>query len=164
MLSSTLEVAFNDQLGAELYSSHLYLAMSAYCESANQPGAARWFRLQAAEEREHAMKFFGYVVDRGGRVALGPIAGPPAEFASLLDAFQRALQAEREVTARINRLYGAAVGEADYAAQAFLQWFVQEQVEEEKQAGDVVEMLAVADDVPASLFMLDRELGSRQGG
>ncbi len=68
------------------------------------------------------------------------------------------------VTAGINSLYGAAVGEADYAAQAFLQWFVQEQVEEEKQAGDVVEMLAVAGDAPASLFMLDRELGSRQGG
>ena len=163
MVSDALEAALNEQLGGELYSSHLYLAMSAYCESVNLPGAARWFRLQAVEEREHAMKFFGYVVDRGGRVALGPIAAPPAGFASLLDAFQQALTQEREVSASINRLYGMAVAEEDYASQAFLQWFVQEQVEEEKQTGDVVEMLASAGDSPASLFMLDRELGSRQG-
>ncbi len=163
MLSSTLETAFNDQLGAELYSSHLYLGMSAYCESVSLPGAARWFRLQADEERGHAMKFFGYIVDRGGRVILGQMGAPPVGFASLLDAFQQALLHERKVTAGINRLYAAAAGEADYAGQAFLQWFVQEQVEEEKQAADAVEMLAAAGESPASLFMMDREFGSRGG-
>jgi ferritin len=164
MLSSTLEAALNEQLGAELYSSHLYLGMSAYCESVNLPGAASWFRLQADEEREHGMKLFDYLVERSGRVALGPIAAPPAGFDSLLDAFQQALQHEREVTASIDRLYELAVAEGDHASQVFLQWFVQEQVEEEKQALDVVETLGKVGDSPVSLFMLDHELGSRRAG
>jgi ferritin len=162
MLSGTMEPALSEQLGGELYSSHLYLAMSAYCESVNLPGAAHWFRLQADEERGHAMRFFRFIVDRGGRVSLGPIAGPPPGFASLLDAFQQALAAERQVTANIDRLYGMAVAEGDYASQVFLQWFVEEQVEEEKQALGVVELLGTIGDNPASLFMLDRELGSRR--
>ncbi len=162
MLGSALEAALNEQLAAELYSSHVYLSMSAYCESVNLPGAARWFRLQAAEEREHAMRFFAYVVDRDGRVTLGPVPAPPSTFASLLDAFQQALQQERQVTASINGLYAMASAEGDYASQAFLQWFVTEQVEEEKQTLDVVEMVASVGDSPASVFMLDRELGARQ--
>jgi ferritin len=162
MLSSTLEAALNQQLAAELYSSHLYLSMSAYCESVNLPGAAHWFRLQAAEEHEHAMRFFGHVVDRGGRVTIGAVPAPAMAFSSLLDAFQQALQQEREVTASINGLYAMAAAEGDYASQVFLQWFVTEQVEEEKQALGIVEVLSSIGDSPASVFMLDRELGARQ--
>jgi ferritin len=162
MLNPELEAALNAQLGAEMYSSHLYLSMSAYCESANLPGAARWFRMQADEERTHALKFFDHIVDRGGRVALGPIEGPPTQFGSLRDAFEQALQAERNVTAAIDGLTALAATHGDYAAQAFLQWFVTEQVEEEKQTDDVLQNLVMIGDNPAMLFMLDRELGARQ--
>jgi ferritin len=162
MLNTELEAALNAQLGGELYSSHLYLSMSAYCESANMPGAAHWFRMQADEERTHAMRFFEHLVDRGGRVVLGTIEAPPTEFSSLLDAFERALEAERNVTAAIDRLASMAIDQGDHAAQAFLQWFVTEQVEEEKQADEVVQTLRAIGDNPATLFMLDRELGARR--
>jgi ferritin len=162
MLNPELEAALNVQLGGELYSSHLYLSMSAYCDSANMPGAAHWFRMQADEERTHALRFFDHIVDRGGRVALGTIGAPPTQFASLLDTFEQALQAERDVSAAIDRLSAMAVAQGDYAAQAFLQWFVTEQVEEEKQADELVQTLRMIGDNPATLFMLDRELGSRR--
>ncbi len=162
MLDPQLEAALNEQLGGELYSSHLYLSMSAYCESVNMPGAAHWFRTQAEEERGHALRFFDHIVDRGGRVELGPIPAPPSGFASLLDAFEQASQAERNVSAAIDRLVAMAAERSDFAAQAFLQWFVTEQVEEEKQADEVVQTLRMIGDNPASLFMLDRELGARR--
>lgn len=162
MLNAELEAALNAQLGGELYSSHLYLSMSAYCESANMPGAAHWFRMQAEEERSHAMKFFDHIVDRGGRVTLGTIEAPPTEFRSLLDAFEQALEAERNVSAAIDRLTTTAIEKGDHAAQAFLQWFVTEQVEEEKQADDVVQTLRAIGEDPATLFVLDRELRNRR--
>jgi ferritin len=162
MLDPKLEAALNDQLGGELYSSHLYLSMSAFCESINMAGAAHWFRLQAEEEREHAMKFYAHIVDRGGRVTLGAIEAPPTDFGSVLGAFERALQAERDVSAAIDRLYAMAAEQGDYAAQAFLQWFVTEQVEEEKQADEMVQTLSAIGDDPATLFIVDRELGARK--
>lgn len=162
MLNAELEAALNAQLGGELYSSHLYLSMSAYCESANMPGAAHWFRMQADEERTHALKFFDHVVDRGGRVTMGTIGAPPTEFRSLLDAFEQALEAERNVSAAIDRLTTMAIEKGDHAAQAFLQWFVTEQVEEEKQTDDVVQTLRAIGDDPATLFIMDRELGTRR--
>lgn len=162
MMNPELEAALNVQLGGELYSSHLYLSMSAYCESVNMPGAAHWFRLQADEERMHALKFFTFLTDRGARVTLGAIEAPATEFASLLDAFQRALNQEREVSAAIDRLYAMAVAQGDYASQAFLQWFVEEQVEEEKQTDDLVQTLTMIGADPTAVFMLDRELGTRQ--
>jgi ferritin len=162
MLNPELEAALNAQLGGELYSSHLYLSMSASCESANMPGAAHWFRMQADEERTHAMRFFDHIVDRGGRVTLGTIEAPPTEFRSLLEAFEQALEAERNVSAAIDRLTTMAIEKGDHAAQAFLQWFVTEQVEEEKQADEVVQTLRAIGDDPATLFILDRELGGRR--
>ena len=162
MLDPKLEAALNDQLGGELYSSHLYLSMSAYCESINMAGAAHWFRLQAEEEREHAMKFSVHIVDRGGRVTLGAIEAPPTDFGSVLGAFERALLAERDVSAAIDRLYAMAVAQGDYASQAFLQWFVAEQVEEEKQTDDLVQILTMIGADPTAVFMLDRELGTSQ--
>jgi len=162
MLAPELQDAMNAQIAAELYSSHLYLAMSAYCEAENLPGFAHWFRLQAEEERAHALRFFEHIVDRGGRVKLGAIDAPPHGFASPLEAFERTLAHEREVTALIDGLYRMAVERGDYASQVFLQWFVEEQVEEEKQTGDVVQALSTLGGDPASTLMLDRELGARR--
>ncbi len=161
MLSPDIEAAMNDQIGAELYASHLYLAMSAYCESENLPGFARWFATQAGEERGHALKVVRHVMDRGGRVTLGAIEAPPADFGSPLGAFQQALTHEMGVTQMIDGLYGMALSHGDYASQVFLQWFVTEQVEEEKQATEIVQVLSAIGDEPAPLLMLDRELGAR---
>lgn len=161
MLKPEMERALTEQLGAELYSSHLYLAMSAFCEAEGYPGAARWFRVQADEERGHAMRFFDHVVGRGGRVRLGEIPAPPAGFDSLLGAFEQALDQERQVTAAIDRLMALAAEHGDHAAAAFLQWFVTEQVEEEKQVADVVAALRAIGDDAAARFILDRELGAR---
>jgi ferritin len=152
----------NEQLGAELFASHLYLSMSAYCDSVNLPGFAHWFRVQAAEERGHAMRFFDHLNDRGARVRLGAIPAPDEDFDGPIGVFERALAHERAVTASIDTLVRSAVEQDDYASQVFLQWFVQEQVEEEKQAEDVLRMVVRASEGEGSgLFILDRELAQR---
>ncbi len=163
MLSKAIQDAMNEQIKNELYSAHQYLSMSAYCESATLPGFASWMLTQAQEEREHAMKFYNFILDRDGRVVLRAIDQPVVEFASPREVFEQALEQEQRVTAQINELYGLAVGENDYATQAFLQWFVTEQVEEEKNVRDVLETLTMIGDESESLFLLDRELGGRRG-
>ena len=163
MLSNAVEKAINDQIKNELYSAYLYLSMSAYLESANLSGMARWMRLQSDEEMAHAMKFFDYVYDRGGRVVLQAIDQPPAEFGSPLDVFEQALAHEQKVTGLINQIYGLAVKENDYPSQIELRWFITEQVEEEKSAGDIVDLLKVIGDHGPSVIMVDRQLGARQG-
>jgi len=162
MLSQTLQDAINQQVKNELYSAYLYLAMVADFEAKNLPGFAHWMRLQSQEEVSHAMKLFDYVNDRGGRVILEAIDQPPVEFKSPLDSFQQALEHEREVTAMINSLYELAVKENDYPTQIMLQWFIEEQVEEEKNATEVVELLKMVGDHPAGLLMLDRQMAARQ--
>jgi ferritin len=162
MLSPDVESAMNAQIAAELYSSHLYLAMSAYCESIDMPGSATWFAAQSDEEREHALKFVRHVVERGGRVILAGMETPPVDFGSALGTFEQALTHEMNVTQMIDGLCGMALQHGDYASQVFLQWFVTEQVEEERTAGEVVRMLQAAGADPAALLMLDRELGARR--
>ena len=130
MLSRTTQDAINEQIKNEMYSAYLYLSMSAYCESINLPGFAHWMQMQAQEEMVHAMKFYGYVHTRGGRVVLLAIDQPPAEFQSPLDIFEKALEHEQKVTAMIDNLYDLAIQEKDYASQVLLQWFVTEQVED----------------------------------
>jgi ferritin len=161
MLAKTVQDALNEQIQKELYSAYLYLAMSAYCEANNLPGSAKWMRVQAQEETGHGLKIFDYLHDRGARVTLRPIAQPPAEFASLLDVFQQALAHEREVTKSINQLYALAAKENDYATQSMLQWFITEQVEEEKSASLVAEQLKLVGDSKGSIIMLDHHLGKR---
>ena len=161
MLSTNLQAAINDQINKELYSAYLYLGMSAWCESANLPGAARWLQGQAREEQSHAMKFYGFVHDRGGKVTLEAIGKPEQEYGSLLDLFEQVLEHERKVTALINSLYKAAMAESDYPAQVMLQWFINEQVEEEKNATMIVEVLKMVGTQGASLFMVDSQLGKR---
>jgi len=162
MLGTAVEEAMNEQIKNELFSAYQYLSMAAYCESENLPGFAQWMRAQSREETEHAMKFYDFILERNGRVVLHGIDGPVVEFGSPLEVFERALEHERRVTAMINDLYGLAARENDYASQTFLQWFVTEQVEEEKNTGDVVETLKMIGDGSEALFLLDRELGQRR--
>jgi ferritin len=162
LLGTAIEEAMNEQIKNELFSAYQYLSMAAYCESENLPGFAQWMRAQAREEMEHAMKFYDFILERNGRVALRALDGPLVEFGSPLEVFEQALEHERRVTAMINDLYALAVRENDYASQTFLQWFVTEQVEEEKNAGDVVETLKMVGDKSEALFLLDRELGQRR--
>jgi ferritin len=161
MISQAMQESINEQIKHEFYSSYLYLAMSAYFETINLPGFAKWMLAQSAEEREHAMKFYDYLNDRGGAVELRAIDQPPGEFQSPLDVFQQTLEHERKVTALIHQLYAQALQENDYATQARLQWFITEQVEEEKNASQVIEQIKMTGGQTAALFVLDRELGAR---
>ena len=161
MFNRNVEAAINDQIKHELYSAYLYLSMSAYAESNNMPGAAKWLGKQAQEEQQHALKFFGYTHDRGGKVILQAIPQPPSEFTSLLDVFEQVKEHESKVSSLITRLYEIAVKENDYPSQILLQWFITEQVEEEKNATTIVEALRSVGTQGASLFMVDRWLGER---
>lgn len=161
MLNEKIQQAFNKQINAELYSSYLYLSMAAYFDSINLTGAAHWMRCQAQEELVHAMKFYTFVDERGGRVILEPIEGPPTVWESPLHAFEDAYQHETKVTALINGLVDLALQERDHAANNFLQWFVAEQVEEEASTDTVVQKLKLAGSQGSGLFMIDRELGAR---
>jgi ferritin len=161
MLSKTLQDALNLQINRELASAYLYLSMSAHFEHRNLPGFARWMRLQSKEEVEHAMKLFDFVNDRGGRVTLDAVGKPATEFSSCLEVMTHVLEHERKVSASIHNLYALAVKENDYAAQVMLHWFIDEQVEEEKSASDVVERLKMVGDAPAGLLMIDGQLAGR---
>ena len=161
MISKKIEDALNDQINAEMYSAYLYLSMVAYFESINLAGLANWMRAQAQEEMVHAMKIYDFVNERGGRVLLKSIDAPTTEWSSPLAAFEAAYAHEQLVTGRINDLVDLAVEEKDHATNAFLQWFVNEQVEEETSADNVVQNLKMAQNAPGALFMIDRELGTR---
>ncbi len=162
MIGDQVQAALNEQIVHELYASHYYLSMSAHFERTGYPGFARWMRAQADEEREHALRIFEFVNDREGRVSLGRIDAPPVEFGSPLDVFKAALAHERKVTALIGALYRVAVEEGDYPTQVMLQWFVNEQVEEEKVASDIVDRLRLAGENTSALLLLDTELGQRR--
>ncbi len=161
MLKKTVQDAINEQIKDELYSSYLYLSMSTYCETINLLGSARWMRLQSQEEYSHAMRLFDYIYDRGGRVVLQAIDQPPSEFKSPLAIFKQVLEHEQEVTGKIHRLYELSVEENDYATQVELQWFITEQVEEEKVTTQIIEQLKMIGDQDTALLMLDRHLGER---
>ena len=163
MMSLTMQDALNEQMQHEFYSAYLYLSMSAYCERINLPGLARWMRGQAGEETKHALKIFDHLLDRGGKVVLRQIDLPPADFTSARDVFEQAHRHEQQVTASINTVYGLAMDERDFASRVFLDWFVQEQVEEEKTSGLLAEQLGMVGADRPGLLMLDRELGQRRG-
>jgi ferritin len=161
MISTRIQDAFNKQLNAEIYSSYLYLSMSAYLESVNLLGCANWMRCQAQEELVHAMKFYTYIIGRGGTVLLTTVDGPPTGWSSPLSVFEDTYKHEQKVTALINSLVDLTIEEKDHASNAFLQWFVTEQVEEEASANDVMQKLKLAGDQGGGLFLIDRELGQR---
>lgn len=161
MLSITMEQELNKQLNAELYSAYLYLSMAAWFYAQNLNGFANWMMVQNQEETMHAMKFYNFINERGGRVRLDTIARPEAEWASPLDVFEATLRHEQKVTGLINHLVDVAMAERDHASNAFLQWFITEQVEEEASAETIIQNLKLAGDNPQALLMLDRELGTR---
>jgi ferritin len=163
MRSQALLDAMNEQITQELFSAYSYLSLSAWCEAENLPGFGHWMRIQAQEEIEHAMKFYHFILDRGGRVHLAPIAQPPIDCTSPLHVFEQALAGEQRVTGQIESLYALAVRDQDFAGQAFLNWFVEEQVEEEKIATQVIETLRMIGDDKPALVALDRELAKRAG-
>jgi ferritin len=161
MLKEKVEKGLNSQLNAELYSSYLYLSMSAYCKTLNLDGFANWLNVQAQEELVHAMKFYDFIIQRGGNVRLTRIEGPPTEWDSPRAVFENVYEHERKVTALIDDLVDLALEQRDHATNIFMQWFVTEQVEEEENASGVLEKVKQVEGTRGGLFMLDRELGSR---
>ena len=161
MISEKIQKALNSQINAELYSAYLYLSMSSFFSDMTLNGFANWMRIQAQEEQVHAMKFYDYLIERGGKVLLSAIDAPPATWKSPLDVFEYTYKHEQKVTGLINDLVNLAIGEKDHAAVTFLNWFVSEQVEEESSANEILQKLKLIKDSPSWLFMMDRELGSR---
>ena len=161
MVSEKMQEALNDQMNFEMYSGYIYLSMSAYLEDVGLGGHASWMRAQAQEEVLHAMKFFEYIRDRRGRVLMKAIQAPETQWESPLAAFEDAFEHERIVTSRINKLVDLAMEERDHNTNNFLQWFVDEQVEEEASVDDVVQKIKMVGGQGQGLFMLDRELGAR---
>jgi len=161
MPTKAVEAAINDQIAKEFYASHLYLSMAAWFEDQNLPGFGSWMRMQASEEHGHAMRLFDYVIEAGGRVRLQGLAEPPTDFKGPMQIMQESLKHEQKVTASIRKLYELADKEKDYATQLHLQWFITEQLEEEKQVSDIIARLKLAGDSPVALLMIDGELGGR---
>lgn len=162
MLSKNLQNAINNQIHSEIYSSYLYMAMAAYADSKNFKGIAKWFKVQANEEWMHAMKFYDFMVDRGATVIFKAIEQPPADFKSILHAFEATLEHEKKVTASINKLYELAMKENDYPTQVMLHWFIDEQVEEEANASEIIEKIKLIGEKSGSILWLDHELGKRE--
>jgi ferritin len=161
MLTDTMQKALNEQINEEAYSSYLYLAMAAYFEELNLRGFAHWMRQQSGEETIHQMKFYDFIIERRGRVALAGLQTPPKDWKSPLDAFEASLQHEQHITACINSLMDLALKENDHATNSFLKWFVDEQVEEESNVDAVIQDLRRVEGNPSGLFLLDRELSQR---
>ncbi|MEX2088700.1 MAG: ferritin, partial [Bacteroidota bacterium] len=151
MLSKKMQSALNQQIKRELYSAYLYLSMASHFEASNFPGFGHWMKKQYEEETGHGMKIYGYVQDRGGRVELEAIEKPPVKFKSPLEIMNQVLEHEKTVTGSIHALYELAMKENDYATQVMLQWFITEQVEEEKTVVDIIEQLKMVGDAPAGL-------------
>ena len=161
MLNKKIEDAINAQINAEMWSAYLYLSMSAWCAKTGRPGMANWFEIQFREEQDHARIFFNYVLQRSGEVKLQPIEAVPQEWESPLDVFESTLAHEQKVTALINNLFALTTAENDYASQSMLKWFIDEQVEEEENAQNMIDNLRMIGDNGYGLFMLDKELAAR---
>jgi ferritin len=161
-IKPAVEKAINEQINAELYSAYLYLSMASYFEGQNLKGFAHWMQAQTKEEVNHAMKMYGFVFERGGKVALKGIEQPPSSWKSPLNVFENVYEHEQKVTELINKLVEAARSENDVATENFLMWFIDEQVEEEAHSFQAVEKLKMAGDSRQALYILDREMGARE--
>jgi ferritin len=163
MINKTMQDAINEQINKELFSSYLYLSMAAYFEDKNLSGFAKWMRMQEAEERQHAMKLYDFILERGGKVTLKAIDAPKTKWKSTMEVAEEVAAHEAKVSASINALYELALKEKDYPAQIMLQWFITEQVEEEKNAAEIVANLKLIEDRGTAVLMLDKTLGKRGG-
>ena len=161
MIKEKMLEALNAQINAEQYSAFLYLSMSAYFNEKGLPGFANWMYVQYQEELSHANKFYNYVVERGGKVELKAIEQVQTEWDGIIDVYEATLEHEQKVTGLINGLMDVAVAESDHASQSFLQWFVDEQVEEEANVTEILDTLKLIDGQGNGIFMLDREMRSR---
>lgn len=161
MLSEKITSALNEQMKWEMYSANLYLAMSAYFSDIGLHGFANWMRIQYQEETDHALKFYDFVLSRGGAAKLSAIDEPPAQWANALEAFKAAAVHEAEVTRRINELVHLAKAEHDFATDVFLQWFVTEQVEEEESVKNIIDRLKLVNGEGQGLLMLDNDAAAR---
>ncbi|MBI3173278.1 MAG: ferritin [Chloroflexi bacterium] len=163
MIGKAMQDTINEQINKELFSSYLYLSMAAYFEDKSLPGFAHWMRMQEAEEREHAMKFYDFLLERGGKVMLKAIDAPKTEWTSTMEVMQEVAEHEAKVTASIYALYELALKEKDYPAQMMLQWFITEQVEEEKNAAEIIASLKMIEAHETAVLQLDHRLGKRGG-
>lgn len=161
MISKGVERALSKQLNHEFYSAYLYLAMAAYCSHNDFNGSAHWLKCQYEEEHMHATKIYNYLVEQGVQVALKAISSPPSDFGSLLEVFQASLKHERLMTSRLNELSDLALKEKDHATYNLLQWYVNEQVEEEATVSGIISKLKLIKDDGYGLLMIDNELGAR---
>jgi len=162
MLSKKMETAINKQINQEFYSGYMYLSMAAYFAEKNLNGFSHWMRLQFSEELAHAGKLFDYLIDRDGTVVLSPVKAPPKTWASTKAAVAAAYKAEVENTKQINEIMDLTFKERDHATRVILQWFVEEQVEEEASALHLVEQVKLAGSEPSAILIIDRELAARQ--
>ncbi len=161
MIKKRVENALNEQMNKEFYSYYLYLSMAAHFDSNNLKGFGHWLKVQAKEEAGHAMKLYEYSISRGGKVAFQPINAPPSDWKTHQAVFEAAYQHEQKVTGLITKLVELAKSEKDYSTEIFLQWFVNEQVEEEATANEVLQKLQLVGSEGSALFVLDGELGKR---
>lgn len=161
MLKEKMENALNEQINKEIYSSYLYLSMSAYAQTLGLQGVANWMKIQAQEELTHANKFFDYIHERNGRVMLKAIDAVDTEFGSVIELFERVLHHEEYVTSLINNLMDIAIEVSDHASRSMLMWFVDEQVEEEANVQEIIDNLKMVEGKGQGLFMMDKELGAR---
>lgn len=161
MLSENMKKELNNQINEELFSSYLYLSMSAYLNAKGLSGFSNWMRIQAKEELDHATKFFDYILERNEIVTLETIDQPKHEWNGILDIFEATLAHERHITERINFLASLAIEEKDFATQSFLKWFIDEQVEEEANDENMLNKLRLIGDNSSAIFFLDQEAGSR---
>ena len=161
MLSERIESLLNEQVNKELFSSYLYLSMSAYMSEINMNGYANWFRVQAQEEKDHAMIIYNYIISAGGRVKLKAIEEPQVEFDGIKNVLELTLEHERFVTSSIYKIYEVAMEERDYKTVRAMDWFINEQVEEEDNATDNIAKYDMFSSDPKALYLLDQELGSR---
>jgi ferritin len=161
MLKEKVLNAINQQINNEYYSAYLYLSMSAWFYSKGLPGFANWMYIQYQEELTHGNKFFKYVHERGSQVILKPIAQVETEFVDIISVFEKTIEHEHFITSSINKIQDIAIAESDHASQSFLKWFIDEQVEEEANAQEILDTLKLINGQGNGIFMLDREMRQR---
>lgn len=161
MLKEKMQLAINEQINKEQYSSYLYLSMSAYAQTLGLKGVANWMKVQSQEELTHANKFFDYVHERNGQVLLKAIAAVPTEFGTVVELFEKVLEHEQYVTESINKLVDISIEISDHASRSMLMWFVDEQVEEEANVQEIIDELKLVEGKGQGLYLIDKELATR---